>query len=82
MGVQGGDAYEHPPAARCSSKESPWRIFGSFLCEQKGTPSLNKETRPAGRNPSLLCINLLKTTLSQGEMNENRNDLHRRGLFR
>ena len=38
MGVQGGDAYEHPPAARCSSKESPWRIFGSFLCEQKGTP--------------------------------------------
>ena len=26
QGVQGDDAYEHPPAARCSSKESPWRI--------------------------------------------------------
>ena len=36
-GGPGGDAYEHPPAARCSSKEPPWRIFGSFLCEQKGT---------------------------------------------
>ena len=48
-GVQGGDAYEHPPAARCSSKESPWRIFGSFLCEQKGTSFLS---RPAGRNPA------------------------------
>ena len=40
MGVQGGDAYEHPPAARCSSKESPWRIFGYFLCEQKVTSSI------------------------------------------
>ena len=48
MGVQGGDAYEHPPAARCSSKESPWRIFGYFLCEQKVT-SVSKQRNPPRR---------------------------------
>ena len=65
-------------SARCAKAltgSSPQRVFGFFLTAQK-------ETRPAGRNPPLFCINLLKTTLSQGEMNENRNDLHRRGLFR
>ena len=65
-------------SARCAKAltgSGPQRVFGFFLTAQK-------ETRPAGRNPPLFCINLLKTTLSQGEMNENRNDLHRRGLFR
>ena len=45
MGVQGRRRLGAPK--RCSSEPSPWRFFGFFL-------GVQKETRPAGRNPASL----------------------------
>ena len=42
-GSRGWADYERPLREGAHWKNTPWRIFGSFLCEQKGT-------RPPGRN--------------------------------
>ena len=65
-------------SARCAKAltgSGPQRVFGSFLTVQKGT-------RPAGRNSLFSLQKQSKSILSQGEMNENRNNLHRRRLLR
>ena len=36
-GSRGWADYERPLREGAHRKNTPWRIFGSFLCEQKGT---------------------------------------------
>ena len=48
MGVQGGDAYEHPPLARCSSKE----LYGDNVIEKHG---INRDRTGGREKTRYLC---------------------------